>query len=154
MLENKIKIYNENYVLVHLRTGDDIKKRGLGNKENFNFYINALKKYKNKKVVLVTAMHYGHSNAEKKLYTGTNYRYTEKSKNKNIELVKKLIEKIPNEVIICSNTETDKDLIKLTFSKNVIFSSRSGGFSRIVNSLHNIYLKDKNIKIEEENIIN
>ena len=150
MLDNKIKIYDENYVLVHIRSGDDIGKRGLGNNVNFNYFLNTIKKYKNKKVVLVTAMHYGHSNASKKIYSGKQYVYTDNSKQKNISLINKLISKIPNEVLICSNSNTDIDLVKLTLSKNVIFSNKAGGFAKTVESLHNIYLKDKNIKIPQE----
>ena len=149
MLDNEIKVYGNDYVLVHIRSGDDITRRGLGNSVNFNYFLNSIKKYKNKKVVLVTAMHYGHSNATKKLYNGKKYVYTDTSKNKNIDLIHKLISKIPNEVIICSNSNTDNDLVKLTLSKNVIFSSKAGGFARTVESLHKLFLNDKKIKIPD-----
>jgi len=150
MLNNKIKIYDNNYLLVHIRTGDDINKRGLNNSSNFNFYLDRINKHPKKIVVIVTAMHYGHSNKENKLYGGTKYLYSDNNKNINLQRLHELIKKIPNKVLICSNINTDIDLVKLTFSKNVIFCMKAGGFAKTVNTLHEKFLKEKNLKIPEE----
>ena len=53
-----IEPYDDDYLLVHIRTGDDINGRGLANKDNYNFYLSKIKELgKDKKIVLVTALH-------------------------------------------------------------------------------------------------
>jgi len=153
MIKNKIKVYGDNHILVHIRTGDDLSFRGLMNSKNFLFYLNMINRYRkfNKTVVLVTALHYG-SNPKSKLYNVHKWKYSDESKNKNVQLLRKLISYIRLPVKICSNIDTDLDLIKLIFSKHVIACPNSGGFSKVVISLHNLF-KNSKFVIPKENLI-
>ena len=151
MIDNKITVYDDSYLVVHVRTGDDLKSRGLV--KNSNIYLNIIKQYKNKKIVIVTAMHYGNSDLKNKLYMRKTWLYSDDSKNKNCELLHQLIKQIENPVYLCSNSDVDLDLIKLVFSKNVKVSSTAGRFAKVVQDLHNLYLNDKKFKILDEYLI-
>ena len=70
LFKNKNKIidyYNDDYILVHLRTGDDIKERGL--EKNSQLLLRELKNFsKSKTIIIVTAIHYGHHRTDHSLY--------------------------------------------------------------------------------------
>lgn len=123
-------IYDDNYILVHIRTGDDLKFRGLTLK-NQKILLDKIHKYDiNKKVVIVTAMHYGHK--EKSLFYKQNcYKYTDKNYENNIKLIKEFILKINNTVVdILSNENVDKDLLHLVHCKNLVACEKSGKFAQ------------------------
>ena len=115
-----IKSYDNNYVFIHIRTGDDIKSRGLGNQKNIDQYLSQIKQYPQDKImVIVTALHYGHS-AHSKIYNGSKWLYNEASHNTNINLLHDFIKLIPNKVEIISNSDVDTDMLYLGHAKNLI----------------------------------
>ena len=126
----KLKKYGDNYVFIHIRSGDAYKNKGLGNSYNFNFLLNEINKISlDKIIVIVTCMHY-HNNSDAT------------SVNTNINLLKIFISQIPNKVEILSNSDPDIDLIYLTFCKNLIISQGSGGFTRVASILNDIHNKN------------
>lgn len=139
--ENNIPLYDDSHVLIHIRTGDDYKVRGLQNEDNINFYLKELKKYLDKKVVVVTAMHYGHKE-NSVLYNKKANLYSEQSKQINMDLIFNILNIFSKEVesvTLCSNS-TDIDLVKLVMCKNLIATPKAGLFSSTVlelNKLHN-----------------
>lgn len=136
---NNIPLYDDSHVLIHIRMGDETKRRGLENSDNINFYLKELEKYQDKKIVIVTALHYGHKE-NSTLYTKKANIYNVDSYNKNIDLLNNFLYKLtPRDIEICSNT-TDEDLVKLTMCKNLIATPEAGLFSKTVlelNRLHN-----------------
>ena len=136
----KIEPYDDNHVLVHIRSGDDLNNRGLGNKRNFAMFLSViLKKIPlDKIVVIVTTMHYGHAEYES-IYNVSGWTYSEESRNKNIDYLYKLIEKIPHEVKIQSSIDTDTDFMHLILSKNMYSLKSTGGFSIVVKTLHDLF---------------
>lgn len=139
--KNKIQHYNDDYILVHLRTGDDIKIRGI--ERNTESLLEQLKKFdKSKKVIIVTAMHYGHHRSDYRFYKGTQYIYTDESYNKNIELIHNFIKKLEHKVEdILSNENIDIDLLHLVFCKNLVASKNAGGFATNIIEWHKKYLE-------------
>jgi hypothetical protein len=122
-------IYDDNYILVHIRTGDDLKFRGLTQK-NQDILLNKIHKYStDKKVIIVTAMHYGHKESSK-FYKQSCYKYTDGNYEKNIKLINQFILKINNPVIdILSNENVDKDLLHLVHCENLVACEKSGKFA-------------------------
>lgn len=133
--------FDENYILVHLRTGDDLNLRGLS--RNSNILLKKLKKYKKeKKIIIVTAMHYGHHCSDKSIYSGEKYMYNNESYNTNINLIYDFIQKLEHEVEdIMSNEDVDVDLLHLVFCKNLVASESAGGFAKNIIKWHNKSLK-------------
>lgn len=123
------KIYDDDYILVHIRTGDDLKFRGL-NKKNQDTLLKKIHEYSvNKKVIIVTAMHYGHKESSK-FYKQTTYTYTDTSYEKNIDLIYDFIQRINNPVVdIISNENVDIDLLHLVHCKNLVASETAGKFA-------------------------
>ena len=127
---------NNNDAVMHVRLGDDMKRRGLDNKKNMDFYVNSSKKYKN--IYIVTALHYGTSRQKNALYKTNAWNYKKDNHVKNIRKLHELINKMENtgQVYIVSNDNVDVDCMFLVFAKNLITSPHSGGFSRLVSKLH------------------
>ena len=126
-------------VLIHVRTGDDYTKRGLGNPRNLNIYLKQINKIpKDKTIVLVTTMHYGHAEFDS-LYAARTWLYSEKSRNKNIDLLHDFIKQIPHEVKIQSSVDTDIDFLHLILAKNIVALNTSGGFSRVIDILNKLF---------------
>ena len=139
-----IKSYDNNYVFIHIRTGDDIKSRGLGNQKNIDQYLSQIKQYPQDKImVIVTALHYGHS-AHSKIYNGSKWLYNEASHNTNINLLHDFIKLIPNKVEIISNSDVDTDMLYLGHAKNLITLTTSGGFSKVVKKINDILQEPSN----------
>ena len=142
--KNKSKIgnyYNDNYILVHLRTGDDLRSRGIG--RNSEPILKALKNYeKSKKIIIVTAMHYGHHRTDTSLYSGKTYIYNDDNYQQNIKLIHEFIQKLEHPVEdIMSNEDVDIDLLHLVFCKNLVASPNSGGFAKNIIQWHKKYLE-------------
>lgn len=135
--ECMIEPYDDDYLLVHIRTGDDINGRGLANKDNYNFYLSKIKELgKDKKIVLVTALHFGHHEKNRHF----RWIYKEDIFQKNIDLLLKLIHEIPYSIEILSSEEVDSDLIYLSLAKNLLVSEHSGGFSNVVKQVNKIHI--------------
>jgi hypothetical protein len=140
MLENDIFPYGEEHVLMHMRTGDDIRNRGLQNPKNSEFYLEELEKYPDQKLVVVTAMHFGHKDGKSKWYgDGGKNIYTDEKYEQNIELLDGFLGSIDRDMEICSNRDIDRDLCYLVFSKNVIISPYAGGFAKLIIKLRELY---------------
>lgn len=141
LYSESLELYNNDNVLVHVRTGDDYKVRGLANEENFNFYLEEINKYPlDKTIVIVTAMHYGHKR-NSKLYKGKANIYNDESYYYNIELLDNLISRIEHKVEICSNENVDLDLCYLSLADNLIATPNAGGFAKVVLELNKIHKK-------------
>jgi hypothetical protein len=129
--------FDENYILVHLRTGDDLTSRGI--LSNSDKLLKQLKKYKKeKKIIIVTAMHYGHHCTDKSIYSGEKFMYNDESYNTNIKLIYDFIQKLEHQVEdIMSNEDVDIDLLHLVFCKNLVASVSAGGFAKNIIEWHN-----------------
>lgn len=161
--ELNIELYDDNYLVVHIRTGDDLNKRGLNNSKNFNFYVNNInEKGAGKTIIIVTAMHYGNK-ADSKIYTSQKWVYDPINLVTNIKLLRNLISKIEHKVIIVSNEDVDLDIINLSLAKNLLICPDSGKFSKLVKHLNDIHLdikvsvkikNNKNVKYNLKYILN
>ena len=160
----KIKSYDDDTILIHLRTGDDIYYRGLGNTENMSYFINKINELpNNKKCIIVTAMHYGASShtkdyfesIKKNIEESEDYgfskikrlQFLESSYEINIDLIYDLIQKVNKPIEILSNTDVDIDLIHLSFCKHLITSRKTGSFSKLVSLMNNKFNTKKKKKI-------
>lgn len=136
--KNKInKYFDDNYIVLHIRTGDDLKKRGL-TQDNINLLISKLNQFPlNKKVIIITALHYGHSE-ESTLFDSKKFCYNQNNYNTNIQKIRLLISQI-NHVVddIISNKDIDLDLLNLVFCENLVASESSGNFAKIIIKYHN-----------------
>lgn len=161
--ELNIELYDDNYLVVHIRTGDDLNKRGLNNSKNFNFYVNNInEKGAGKTIIIVTAMHYGNK-ADSKIYKCQKWVYDPINLVTNIKLLRSLISKIEHKVIIVSNEDVDLDIINLSLAKNLLICPDSGKFSKLVKHLNDIHLdikvsvkikNNKNVKYNLKYILN
>lgn len=134
-------VEDEDVLVVHIRLGDDLKGRGLINPINFSFFCNTINKSNFKKVVLVTALHYGNciDGTENSLYKNKTWSYNDENYNTNIEALFNLIQNLNKPVEIVSNDNSDIDLIYLALSKNLLTSNRTGKFSAFCQFIHNWY---------------
>lgn len=140
LLENKNKInkyFNDNYIVLHIRTGDDLKKRGL-TQDNINLLVSKLNRFPlNKKVIIITALHYGHAE-QSTLFDSKKFIYNQKNYDTNIQKIQLLISKINHQVEdIISNKDIDLDLLNLVFCENLVASESSGNFAKIIIQYHN-----------------
>ena len=144
------EIYQGDYIVVHVRCGDDLIKRGL-TLENILILLKKLKEYDaNKKVILVTALHYGHKKGHSKFYKQKVYCYEEKNHDENIVRLQYLVAHISQEVVkIISNMEVDLDILTLSFAKNLVASEKAGGFALAVKKW-NDEIKEKEQKEQTE----
>lgn len=135
-----IKYYDDDIVLVHLRTGDDLENRGLTVLNIINILKQLKNKYANKKVVICTALHYGHHRTNNRLYPGKVWCFDEENFKKNIDKIHYFISRLNNPLVdIISNENIDLDMCHLVFSKNLVASRTSGGFANCILNWHNQY---------------
>jgi hypothetical protein len=139
------KYFDDNYIVMHVRSGDDINGRCLtdSNKKKF---LEKLKKYDlDKKVIIITAMHYGHNMNSSKFYSGKNYCYNDKNYIDNLKKIHKLVTEMDHELEdIISNEDIDLDFLNLVFCENLIALETAGGFAKAVIKYHKIYKNEKN----------
>lgn len=150
IVERKRKLANftiseDNTLMVHIRLGDDINKRGLRNSKNFDFFVTQINKSKCTHVKIVTALHYGTSDAKDALYRTNTYNYQEANHNENIQKLHDLIRKINKPVDIVSNEDVDLDVLHLVFCKHLLTSNSTGSFSKLVQQLHNEFISHPTI---------
>ena len=145
---NNYKKYGDDCLLVHIRAGDNFMASGLGNKQlnknvenNINNYINSHNEIK--KIVIVTAFHYGNSDQPDRLYKRVNkYVYREKNKDDNVNELYDFIKKMKLPVEIKSSKDVDEDFCLLSTAKHLITSG--GGFSYIIRIMNNKYYNKNN----------
>ena len=147
LIKNKNKIdkyFDDNYIVMHIRLGDDLNGRCL-TESNKKKFLDKLKQFDlNKKVIIITAMHYGHNSNSSKFYSGKSYCFNEKSYNKNIFNVHKLISDMDHELEdIISNDNIDLDYLNLVFCENLVALDTAGGFAKSVIKFNKKY-KNKN----------
>ena len=148
LLKNKDKItkyFDDNYILMHIRLGDDLNGRCLtdSNKKKFLEKLNEFDV--NKKLIIITAMHYGHNLNSSKFYSGKTYCYNDKSYNENLNKIHKLISEIDHELDdIISNEDIDLDYLNLVFCDNLVALDSAGGFAKSVIKFHKEYKDEKN----------
>jgi hypothetical protein len=136
----KIDYFDENYIVVHLRTGDDLNERGL-TIPNMIKILKEIKKYdKKKKVIIITAMHYGHHRTSNKFYTGKLWCYNDKNYQENLKRIHYFISKLEHELVdFVSNEDIDLDIMHLVFCKNLVYSPSCGAFARAIGEWHTKY---------------
>ena len=144
--KNKInKYFDDNYIVMHVRSGDDINGRCLtdSNKKKF---LDKLKQYDlDKKVIIVTAMHYGHNTNSSKFYSGKSYCYNDNNYNENLKKIHKLVSEMDHELEdIISNEDIDLDFLNLVFCENLVALDTAGGFAKTVIKYHKKYKEEKN----------
>lgn len=144
----KCKSYNQEYLLVHIRAGDNYMVTGLGNSTLRNILLEKIKKkiIENKTIkhiLLVTAFHYGHK-VDSKIYTGTNYIYRKNNHLMNVKCMNLFINNLSTftkkyniSIEFLSSIDIDTDFISLIKCKNLITSL--GGFSNLVGRLNILY---------------
>lgn len=137
--EKNIQLYDSSHLIVYLRTGDIID-RIIKLKDDILRKINdKLKSNKNiKTIVIVTALHYGQPIETNSFYGKGCYSYTNESYKKNIDFIHSLVLAMPLPCIIQSNENIDIDVVKLYYSKNIIFMQH-GGFSKLIKELNEKY---------------
>ena len=144
-LVNKIKHYDENFLVLHLRSGDAYKRFGIGSIDILNTINTNIKTYLQqystiKYIVIVTAMHYGHTNYQGLYKKGdsypTKYIYTDKNYNENIKHIYDFIcnQTLP---VIIESSDIDKDFVTLCTCKYLITSG--GEFSKLTRRINSIY---------------
>lgn len=147
LIKNKSKIdkyFDDNYIVMHIRLGDDLNGRCL-TESNKKKFLNKLKQFDlNKKVIIITAMHYGHNSNSSKFYSGKSYCFNDKSYDENIFNVHKLISDMDHELDdIISNDNIDLDYLNLVFCENLVALDTAGGFAKSVIKFNKKY-KNKN----------
>ena len=147
LIKNKNKIdkyFDDNYIVMHIRLGDDLNGRCL-TESNKKKFLDKLKQFDlNKKVIIITAMHYGHNSNSSKFYSGKSYCFNDKSYDENIFNVHKLISDMDHEVDdIISNYNIDLDYLNLVFCENLVALDTAGGFAKSVIKFNKKY-KNKN----------
>lgn len=142
--KNIIKVYDDDFVVVHIRLGDDLNNRCL-NKKNQEILLKKLKEFPSKKIIIVTALHYGHSNLKESLYNSKTFQYTDKNYEKNLDALEAFISELENPLEdIISSENIDNDFICLVFSSNMVHSQHSGRFSCLAHEWHCEWKKRKN----------
>lgn len=145
--------YGDDHVLIHLRTGDDLNDRGL-TIPNIVKILQQLRNYDiSKKVIIVTAMHYGHHRFSNRFYPGKVWCYDDENYKKNIELIQYFISKLNHRLVdILSNEKVDMDIMHLVFCKNLIYCDTCGNFAKCVGEWHNRYynLGGGSVVVEKE----
>lgn len=132
--------FNEDYIVVHLRTGDDLQERGL-TIPNMVKILKEIKKYdKKKKIIIITAMHYGHHRTSNRFYTGKLWIYNDENYVENINRIHYFISKLEHELHdIVSNDDIDKDIMHLVFAKNLVYCDTCGNFAKLIGKWHDQY---------------
>lgn len=138
-------------LLINIRCGDIASSRCISYTEchihNINKLIDLISNKIHsgiKRIVIITAMHYGSDSIRSKRYF-----WTQKKHDTNLKLLNELFEKISDTfgipIIIdsenCSDLEfIDNQFLKLIYADNVILDS--GGFSRVAGSIRSIDIKN------------
>lgn len=131
---NKIPKYDETHLVVHIRMGDVISNmNSINNKINKHIETNP----NIKKIVIITAFHFGQPVVSNKIYKSGKYSYTEDKLQNNLKILHDFIHNMSIPVIIESSENIDHDLSILTISHNLITSQ--GGFSKLVSYLNKSY---------------
>lgn len=141
MALDKFQPHGESTLMVHMRLGDDIKRRGIGNPKNFALFVEKINTSKCARVKIVTALHYGTSCEKDALYSSNTYNYTVSNHTANIRKLQELIARLNKPVEIVSNDDVDVDVMHLVFCDHLLTSTTSGAFSKLVQNLHNEYRK-------------
>ena len=138
------KYFDDNYIVMHIRLGDDLNGRCLTN-SNKNKFLEKLKQFDlNKKVIIITAMHYGHNLNTSKFYSGKTYCYNDKSYNENLDKIHKFISEMDHELYnIISHENVDLDYLNLVFCENLVALESAGGFAKSVIKFHKKYKNEK-----------
>lgn len=146
---NNKKSYNEDTLVIHIRAGDAYGTMGLGNINVQNRIFLLVKKYIQTyksihKIVIITALHYGHCTNPSKYYTGNQFSYTKDNEEKNIDVLFHFINTLKClygniEIYIDSNKNIDIDFTNLVTSRFLITSD--GGFSQLIKTLNDMYNK-------------
>ncbi len=150
--ENNISIYDSSNLVIHLRLGDIIE---IFNK-NINKIINEInsKLIKNKeikRIIIVTAFHFGQPVESNSFYNSGKYSYSDDQYNKNIEILLSFINKLPIIAHIQSSNNIDVDFSYLCTSYHLL--TTNGGFSSLIGKINNIYKKFfNNIKHNNNNL--
>tara|TARA_X000000950_G_C13820972_1_gene621902 strand:+ start:509 stop:1393 length:885 start_codon:yes stop_codon:yes gene_type:complete len=145
IVENHIKQYRfksppDDALVIHIRAGDDYKGRGIGNMNRYQSLTKqirlALNLNKNiKKLIIVTAFHYGISTTSV-AYSNSNYRFSNESLEKNIEILLQFIKQFNYPTEIVSNDNIDYDFCYLCYAKNLITSG--GAFSDLAKKINDL----------------
>lgn len=136
--DNNIELFDSSHLVVHLRMGDIVDKFAKRHEnmiEQINKYLD--KNSEISKVVLVTALHYGHPTESNKFYAKGSYSYSQTSHEKNIKVLLKFIKKLKTPVVLQSS-EIDVDFSILVSATHLITSN--GGFSTLVSKLNKKYV--------------
>lgn len=149
-----VTYYNDDYVLIHLRTGDDLEKRGL-TIPNIVKILKMLKKYPtDKKVIIVTAMHYGHHRTDTRFYPGKVWCYNDDNYKKNIEMIEYFISKLNHDLVdILSNEHVDLDIMHLVFCKNLVYCDTCGNFAKCIGEWHTRYHHPEINRLFQQNVL-
>lgn len=141
--KKKITGYDETYLVIHIRSGDNYERAGLGNPNHHKSLINTTKTYIStnptiKKIVIVTALHYGVSK-NSKIYPNTKtYIFDEKSKQGNLAQLHNFIQQCPLDVEVVSNIDIDYDFCILCTAKHLL-TIQGSGFSNLSKTFNKKY---------------
>lgn len=136
--KNNTPKYDDRYLVVHIRAGDDYKKLGLGSEKviediqkNIDEYIDKHKSIQ--EILIVTALHYGCAN-DNGIYSSKKFAYTSDNHDENIDKIYEFISNQKLPVILQSSTNVDEDFMILCMCKYLITSG--GGFSRLIKKMN------------------
>ena len=141
------KSYDNNKLLVHIRSGDNYLVSGLGNIEIFESLKNRIHQYVSDHsnitdIIIVTSLHYGHK-LDSKIYSSHLYCYSTINHNKNITKIYQFVTALKNiisdkvRISLHSSKNIDFDFVTLIKAKNIITSE--GGFSNLVKKINLLY---------------
>lgn len=148
LINNNIQIFDNNSLVIHIRSGDNYKIFGIGNEnicQEIYSSINKYLEYKKdiKKIIIITALHYGHTREESLYYKNKTYCYNQDNYNANIDVlyifINELYRKYKLPIDIVSNEDIDIDFTLLVTAKYLIVTK--GGFSMLVKNLNTFYNK-------------
>ena len=150
----KIEMPKEDSLVIHIRSGDDYKGRGLGSAKICQKIKKEIDQHFSSKeithIVIVTALHYG-VDINSKIYSKNHkYSYKEANYNENVNLLYNFIKEQTYPVHLLSSVDIDYDFCYLCNSKNLI--TTGGGFSKIVSELKETAKKNSIQKLNIYNI--
>lgn len=143
---NDIPTYDDSILVVHLRSGDAYKTFGIGSNDIKNEIQKKIEeyiaKYKTiKKILIITALHYGHTNYPglycKNNVFPTKYSYKLSNHNDNIDAIYNFIleQKLPVSLRSCESI--DEDFTILCTCKYLI--SCKGAFSQLIIKINSLF---------------
>jgi hypothetical protein len=140
---NKIRSYDDNYLVVHLRMGDYITKESKYDNIVKRIYDRVKEQSSIKFIVFVVAFHFGQPEKSNEIYSSGRYSYKESHVVSNVELLHKIIHEMKLPVVIESSNNVDHDLCILVCASNLLISY--GGFGILANKLNNRYIGKKEV---------